>query len=317
MREAELWREIRALRAAPPGLAGADPRRAVFTAALQQSQELMAAAETAGPASRPITLFYSLSQAGRAIAAARAPNPTWEIRGHGLAVTGTSDVAQTQVRPNPNSHGSDAYALVAAATGSEALASTVPLAALWAALPELDAAASLTVGATPALEVVPSGMADVHPKLQPHEWTPATVSVPGVRQADLAELMPRYALTDGWQVAGAWMDTAHGRSGPVVRWELGRGQGGPMLRALGDFADHIDGRWYLRPLMGQPPQAPSRLMTWWALLLALSSLARYHPSLWVAALDVDRSPHAVALEQCLEVAVSAVVPLILDALNEA
>jgi hypothetical protein len=59
------------LRAAPP-LAAQDPEpRAVFSAALQQSEELFAAAEVAGPAAKPLPLFYALSQAGRAIAAAQ------------------------------------------------------------------------------------------------------------------------------------------------------------------------------------------------------------------------------------------------------
>ena len=35
--------------------------------------------------------------------------------------------------------------------------------------------------------------------------------------------------------------------------------------------------------------APSPLMLWWALLLALSSLARYHPAAWVQAIDLDQS----------------------------
>lgn len=56
---------IRATRAEPPGRAGSDPdRRATYGAALQQFDELLAAAAVAGHASRPLPLFYALSQAG-------------------------------------------------------------------------------------------------------------------------------------------------------------------------------------------------------------------------------------------------------------
>jgi len=45
---------IRALRAAPPLLAEDTDRRAVFGAALEQSQELFAAAAVVGPAAKPL-----------------------------------------------------------------------------------------------------------------------------------------------------------------------------------------------------------------------------------------------------------------------
>jgi hypothetical protein len=64
---------IRATRASPPGRAGDDEeRRRVYGAALAQFDELIAAASVVGPASRPLPLFYALSQAGRAVAAGHA-----------------------------------------------------------------------------------------------------------------------------------------------------------------------------------------------------------------------------------------------------
>jgi hypothetical protein len=48
----DAWRKIRALRASPPALAADDAeRRAVFGAALQQSEELFVAAAKLSPAS--------------------------------------------------------------------------------------------------------------------------------------------------------------------------------------------------------------------------------------------------------------------------
>ena len=139
MRVDDVWREIRALRSAPPGLADEPERRAVFGAALQQSQELMAAAEQVGFASKPLPLFYSLSQAGRAITAARMAGSTWEIRGHGLRIgLAGDDVSLATVTPTPFEDGSDAYGLVSAATGSEVLATRVTLAQVWASMPDVS-----------------------------------------------------------------------------------------------------------------------------------------------------------------------------------
>ncbi|WP_418606212.1 YaaC family protein [Georgenia sp. SUBG003] len=57
--------------------------------ALEQAQQQFAAAERIGYESRPLNLFYGLSQAGRAIAAGsrllgRGTNHQWQANGHGL-----------------------------------------------------------------------------------------------------------------------------------------------------------------------------------------------------------------------------------------
>ena len=53
----------------------------------------------------------------------------------------------------------------------------------------------------------------------------------------------------------------------------------------------------------------------WALLFALSMLARYEPASWTAALDYDNSPLAVPLAVLLDTATEAVPALVLDALD--
>jgi hypothetical protein len=74
---------IRASRAEPPGLAQEEQRRAVYGPALSQFEELMGAADAASAQTRPLALFYALSQGGRAIAAARLQGD-WRLKGHGL-----------------------------------------------------------------------------------------------------------------------------------------------------------------------------------------------------------------------------------------
>jgi hypothetical protein len=83
-----VWRHLRALRHQPPGRASGGERRRVFGAALEQAQQLFAAAASVDRASQPILLFYGVSQAGRAIAASSttAGKNDWRLTGHGIEV---------------------------------------------------------------------------------------------------------------------------------------------------------------------------------------------------------------------------------------
>jgi hypothetical protein len=110
----------------------------------------------------------------------------------------------------------------------------------------------------------------------------------------------------------------HGR-GPVTHafWpNVGGGQGLDDRLATFEarFPSDASGRRWLMPALGgeQTPLAP--LLTWWILLLGLSSLARYEPASWVKALDVDASQVAVPLEAALEAAQHEIPKLVLDAL---
>ena len=73
----------------------------------------MRAAAEAGYATKAVQLFYALSQAGRAICAARAGNP-WQITRHGAEVDIYPDVGQTTVTLHRS--GTGAIRAVAAAT---------------------------------------------------------------------------------------------------------------------------------------------------------------------------------------------------------
>ena len=54
---------------------------------------------------------------------------------------------------------------------------------------------------------------------------------------------------------------------------------------------------------------------WWATLLALSSLARYHPERWTAALRRDQSQLAIPIEEALAVARELLPYMLLHALT--
>ena len=62
------WRRLRQMRSDPPGEAAEPPRRAVFSAALEQAEQLFSGAASADYMIKPILVFYGFNQACRALA---------------------------------------------------------------------------------------------------------------------------------------------------------------------------------------------------------------------------------------------------------
>jgi hypothetical protein len=135
----EAWRQLRLLRHKPPGAAASsDERRQTFNAALEQAEQLFAAARAMGTATRRLLLFYGLSQAGRALAACSSmlASDSWMLRGHGLKfVAGNSLADSTSVKDR----GMGAYIQVGRAVAGECLAGPTKMPILWSLLPELGA----------------------------------------------------------------------------------------------------------------------------------------------------------------------------------
>jgi hypothetical protein len=308
----------------------------VFVAALEQAEQLMRAAADVGPAARPVPLFYSLGQAGRAIAAARLDDP-WRLSGHGLKAPAAADpsagLLHRVVKPagrQPSSERRQSFAGVAEATGSGQLTSGLKLGAIWSAIPEL---------------MVPLPQ----PPLDDETWRrPLRVFLPMFDPAHqmLADLRPLELLIDGLPpdtdletllqylgdyptAAGAYMWHAQGMREdslvsqpspagvlPVFCWP-------DIPTNIHIRAQHLDaiapdyrglGTRLLLPLAGGK-DAISPLMLWWTLLFGLSSIARYDPELWVSALDVNNSQLAVPIEGALDSALEALPELILEALT--
>ena len=67
----------------------------MFQPSLNQCEQFLDAASSTGYATRPVQLFYALSQTGRAIVAAspRVGNQNWHVSGHGLTVGTNAAVA--------------------------------------------------------------------------------------------------------------------------------------------------------------------------------------------------------------------------------
>ncbi|MFD9283643.1 YaaC family protein [Streptomyces mirabilis] len=93
-------RLLRGMRAAPPGAAARNTlRKQTFCAALEQAEQMFAAAKVTDAMTRPLLVYYGLNQAGRAIAAAASnvpdrdqrpgmPADPWKLTGHGLKIVG-------------------------------------------------------------------------------------------------------------------------------------------------------------------------------------------------------------------------------------
>lgn len=136
----EAWRAVRRRRASPPGLAAErDDRRSVFQSSLAQAEELWDAAAAVGPASRPLPLYYCVSQVGRAVCASWTLEGDWRPRAHGLrrvvpddpepAARALAYSASLENRPN------GAFGMIASATRSTTFAGEASVAQFWASLP--------------------------------------------------------------------------------------------------------------------------------------------------------------------------------------
>ncbi len=308
------WRTIRGLRANPPAAAAAhERRRRVFQASLAQAEELWEAASVVGPASRPLPLFYSLSQAGRAICAAWKADEPWEPRGHGLTIRQeTENPSELIVRPRAGAQG--AFSMVAGATDSATFSGDVTIAELWASLPDFPHAEAI-IGDAPRwlrLEATSSaGFVEA-------SWFAMNHGIlSDVAEDELDAVLERYPTAAGYQQVGARVDPLGGVSAVV---SFPRADG--TLRPMSDVGDPLSEggalpRYYaLRPRLGSGDgEPPSQLMTLWGLLFGLSNLARYHPEVWINALDPDASEVAVQLEAGMETALEKVPALLLPALK--
>jgi len=72
---------------------------------------------------------------------------------------------------------------------------------------------------------------------------------------------------------------------------------------------------YIFPSIGGDTQALHPLLAWWAILFALSMLARYQPDTWTYYLDVDKCAYAVPLEALLDRALATCPELLLHAIR--
>lgn len=306
-------RGLRGSRAHPPGMAADDPlRRGIYSAGLEQFEQLLQAAEVVGPAARPLPLFYALSQAGRSIVAAQGRNP--EIVGHGLSEDKLDpppeDLLHRRIERSPRRDGRDAFSAVSEAIGSPTFDGGIELGAFWVALPGTYRIpdGSWTPEWRPALQILD----ETAYRGVEGEVRVQAMSAGGNPHLDAAStLRGRYPSLPADTKIGAKESEELGRGNwfAVLTWdektELGQVARGTALdeKAL-----------QLRPTLPGEREQVSDLMLWWTLLFGFSIFARYHPGLWMEALAVDLSELAVPLEAVLDLALSVIPALVHEAL---
>lgn len=271
----------------------AESRRAMYSSALEQAEQQFRAAASVGPESRPLNLFYGLSQAGRAITAARTPDGQGvspRVTGHGLKVLDIdslrpgADIFGLRVRGEGGRDTS--FGRLAWLTGSDSLQPDgVSLAAVWMML----------------LEVCLDFPIDGH---HPTQIIDVNGDSFGLAVADDDEdarvLRAAYPQLRPAELTGGnygWTGNTPGEGMPVRRFHLPDAQ-----KALSNYR----GSSALMPACREGGGHLDPLLVWWVMLYALSMLARYRPVEWTRAIDVDKSPRAVWLEQLLDKALDAV-----------
>lgn len=335
----ESWRVLRGLRAAPPGAAADDSDRSTtFQTALEQAQQFMEAAERAGHATRPVQLFYALSQAGRAIAAAATklcddtnrPESRWRLSGHGIkTLTNASRVAEVTVEAQANG----ALPSVSHALGAECLPvrKRVKLSDLWALLPEsfdapLEAeprfpALSFNSSSPPRKTSIGYDKADLG-------YVPTSVRAECLDNPErLGEFFSRYPSLNGWSYpSGAGMPPLNWRvsdSNPnsstlPIYWpypEEGTPEFEIPIAALKSTAYLTSNDRWVFPSLDGMTERLHPLITWWAILHALSTLARYEPSNWNFVTNIDQCSDANAIESILDKALDALPALVLQGIE--
>lgn len=339
------WRLLRLMRAEPPGAASRGYRRRTFGAALEQSEQLWVASTAVGPAASPIILFYGLTQAARALSAARTAGSADGVAGHGLRLLRPEIPDRTMPTLDAflvRDEGRGFIQQVAGLLGSPTIPRDTSLAALLCSLPQHQ---DLLLGDRP--ESVPLRIAEGSYSSHRNE----VLEEISVRLGPLPDHLVRSRQEGGYT-----------HMLPPNADELGQWLGGyPRLAPLGTpvAVEHVhpgqrdddwtvQARWALEPPLDMLarmrwcvdrmdlPDAPYRdgipqsgvvlpglagnasalhpLITWWIVLYAFSMLARYYPRIWSDLLDVDRSTHAVPTAAALETAQSVVPSLIVEQL---
>jgi hypothetical protein len=321
-------RDLRALRYDPPGCAKQGARRTTFQSALEQCEQFLDAARHVGYATRPVQLFYALSQAGRAMVAAssRIGNQNWRVSGHGLTAN-TSAAAVADVTVTATSTG--LFCSVAEALGLEPLRpnESVNLGQLWPLLLESVFVPLSPEAKFPVLCFLPSGWPEPTVFSQAEiAWIPRRIRdlygedsdhvkehlnrYPSLRHCVLPPVRPAGRL--GWEAAGPGLTL-------TVEWR----SGDPPLRLsdhkkvtdLGVFSYRAHDDVVVTPAIGSMAEGLHPMLALWAVLLALSSLARYVPATWSKLIDIDGSAEANAIEHLLDEAIESLPSAIVHALT--
>ncbi|WUV16183.1 hypothetical protein OG352_15325 [Streptomyces sp. NBC_01485] len=296
-------------------------------------------------------LFYGLSQAGRAIAAcAPVPLDKCRLNGHGISATHMDQPGLGSVIiKDKGKAGAESFTQVAAMLGSRSLPEETRLADVWAAIlevslwplqspsrPQLPISRATRQVTPNTLEAMVSGLpgelqrhkdpsdreqavrtwlAD-YPALRGYRfWSRGAIPESGPESRDERQGTIGCRLT--WQIEDA-ETYAHGLEWGYEWEDYGEGVAKRRFEEIAPWKGRslTDSARVIHARFGGDDRQLHPLLAWWAVLFALSMLARYQPGQWTAQIDVNRSKDAVAIEYLLDSALAAVPELILAAIAE-
>lgn len=323
----ESWRTIRTIRSSPPRnltpvLRG--DRKKVFHMALEQAQELYEAASKVGYETRPLLLFYGLSQAGRAIASASDRLGLPRHRGTDAEVI------------HGVSHGLDFYTnLPAGAALWQSTVKVVPTAkdSFSRACLALD---SSTDVAQVELGAIASQLLEFLYEFRDFDgWPRAFGPTLTLHRNDIGDALLELTAFDGQPtperirtyltpfraLAGCEIQTLddggvrldhNGHPSLLIPRTMVRIDGTEphLLDACPYLGDEV-----MLPSLGTASQFTHPLLSWWMLLFSLSMLARYAPKDWAGVLDLTANPNASQIEYIQDAALTSVPQLLAEVLT--
>jgi hypothetical protein len=333
-----VWEHLRASRSNPPTAAtSANERRATYVFALEQAEQMFRAATTVGPATRPLLIFYGLSQAGRAITAAASSlssGDTWKLSGHGISSLGL-DGKLPDIEVHTGKPGQPASFVRLSELLDSAIWGKAPvrLNALWDLLPENEQIPILDTGRsrrTP-LWIDPRDLYDEpHPlaSVPVNRFPPWVIDAENGRGAlsDYLEAFPGvegyhdFVRVSGEPHANPNFNRHHDGWGDLtMHWRVPSEDPGELATRLAFLEARTrsyGGSLYFFPAIAPADRGLHPLMAWWAVLHTLSMLARYQPAEWASHINVDTSQHAVAIERLLKEAIHILPRLVSEAIDQ-
>lgn len=323
-----LWQRLRSLRAKPPGLASEGDRRHTFTAALEQAEQLLRSAESLGPETRPLAIFYGLSQGTRAVAAATIPDSrAWHLRGHGITHAGSLNRPIDRIRVVNDSSDRGSFHAIAEMLQSPSLPTAVEFGDILAALPMQFSQTSWTNRPRSILVEHLSQTNGAYLLSSPHiyartrGWVPIELpaSLEGTRESIVEYVNRNYPTLAGIKPipdGNVRLQRTNEDLAMVVGFESDQHLGSEAARCryLEDRTTEVSGQRFALPAFTGYPEPCHPTVVLWATLWVLSMLARYEPVRWSKSIDVDHNADGTALEEILDDALDWVPWCLLDAL---
>lgn len=330
----DAWRSLRSLRHDPPPHADRGGRKALFAAALEQSEQLFRAADGVGYETKPILLYYGLNQASRAILEAkRDPRQQGAPSSHGIKTPNLGQDPKVGDLELADDGTSGSFGQLADVLDSPTLPGRVPLRQLWIGLPE-----GVEVPPTNAEKLFGAALME---RADDQEFSDRFRETTG-RVAKLAHMPFLLAPLDAAEVErqiverypalrnfhaipnrqhcpevahwvqlldppGLRVSLSFDRKGAPMKHDEVRGMMHLGPRA---YADYSGAQLWIPPTLPGNSAPLHPLVTWWAVLFALSMLARYQPTNWTRSISIDTSADATALEHLIDTAHLACVNLI-------